>query len=116
VGRHFRRERLCATIKKPLGLTVDNWLDLDYYGTHNIDMPLYFDGVLKLVSNQSFVDDEGKTVSFYKHYFQGEQGVFEVNSKEDFSKYIDVPVEVEIIAKKFGKDWNLKLSRITPAK
>jgi hypothetical protein len=96
---------------------VDNFFDSLLWGGYDLDMPLYFDGVLKLVSNQSFVDDEGKTVSFYKHYFQGvESAVFEVNGKDDFSKYIDVPCEVQIIAKKFGKDWNLKLSRITPSK
>jgi len=80
-------------------------------------MPLYFDGILKLVSNQSFVDDEGKTVSYFKHFFQGENGsVFEVNSQEDFSKYIDEPVEVEVVARRYGKDWSLKLSRLTPSK
>jgi len=93
---------------------VDNFFDMLLWGGYDIDMPLYFDGVLKLVSNQSFVDDEGKTVSFFKHYFQGSDAVFEVNSQENFSKYIDTPVEVEVIAKKFGKDWNLKLSRLTP--
>jgi len=96
---------------------VDNFFDRLLWGGYDLDMPLYFDGVLKLVSNQTFVADDGKTVSFFKHYFQGENGaVFEVNSQEDFSKYIDTPVEVEVIAKKFGKDWNFKLSRLTPSK
>lgn len=98
-------------------VAVDNFFDQLLWGGYDLDMPLYFDGVLKLVSNNSFVDDEGKTISFYKHYFQADGGaVFEVNSQEDFSKYIDTPVEVEIIARKFGKDWNLKLSRLTPSK
>jgi len=95
---------------------VDNFFDKLLWGGYDLDMPLYFEGVLKLVSNNSFVDDEGKTISFYKHFFQAENSVFEVNSQEDYSKYIDVPAEIEIVARKFGKDWNLKLSRITPSK
>lgn len=95
---------------------MDNFFDLLLWGGYDLDMPLYFDGKLKLVSNNSFVDDEGKTISFYKHYFQGENAVFEINSQEDYSKYIDIESEVAIVAKKFGKEWNLKLVGITPTK
>lgn len=97
---------------------MDNFVDKIYWWEDNYDMPLYFDGVLKLVSNNSFVDGEGKTISFYKHYFQALEGdsVFEVNSQENYTKYIDIPCEVEVIAQKFGKDWRLKLSRLTPSK
>lgn len=96
---------------------MDNFFDKLLWEDDNEAMPLFFDGVLKLVSNQSFVGETGETVAFFKHYFQGENGsVFEIGSKQDFSKYIDVPVEVQIIANKIGKDWRLQLTALVPTK
>lgn len=80
-------------------------------------MPLYFDGTLKLVSNNSFVDNTtGLTVPLFRHYFSSQGKVVEVNSKEDYSKYIDEDVEASLILKDFQGKKSLTLVALVPHK
>jgi len=79
-------------------------------------MKMYFDGVLKLVSDESFIGRDGTEVSYYKHIFQcedekGVKGIVELSGKGDFGHFIDEEVVVTVgVEKDFsGKGYRIKL-------
>jgi len=71
-------------------------------------MPVFFEGVLKLIGKKSFTSNEGEHVEYFELYFQGvdkkgDPAVLKVNSKQDLTDWIDQRGMVELQTRDDGK-------------
>jgi len=87
-------------------------------------MPLFFRGKLVNVGTNSFKGDSGDEVSYYINTIAHEQGVLTVNSKADFSDFLNEDPDVTLMAREQNatdpktnrnvKLYKLSLSQIQP--
>jgi len=52
-------------------------------------MPLYFNGKLVAVGQNSFIGDKGEQVTYFINTLAHMSGVLTVNSKKDFSQFLN---------------------------
>lgn len=83
-------------------------------------MIAYLNGNLKLISNEGFENKEtGEKVSYNKLYIQteeedGSSKVNELNTKQDFSQYINEAITAKLSIRK-GKDgWQVSVVDLIP--
>jgi len=84
-------------------------------------MPLFFDGIIKLVDRNSFVSSENEKVEFFTYYLQSdnvdEPGTLKLNSKQDFTEFENVSATFTLVARpdnQSPKLFRISISKVSP--
>jgi len=64
-------------------------------------MPLFFDGVIKILEKHDFTGKDGKDVKYDALTIQGEGGMaIQLNTQKDFTQYVDQDCTFKVLARK----------------
>lgn len=116
---HIARERALAPGTYPQGLLV-RAARARYIGSisvlRNNYMHVYFNGVLLHAAPNSFIDKDGKTVSYFVNTLAHAGGVITINSQKDWSSFKDIPSTISLTLRlaEGGKQYKVSLFDITP--
>jgi len=77
-------------------------------------MPVYFNGRIVNVGKNQFKGEKGEDVSYNIYTIAHEQGVITLNSKRDFSQYLNVPATITLTLRPESKLFKATLTEIKP--
>jgi hypothetical protein len=80
-------------------------------------MPAYFDGKLINSGKNEFTGKDGEKVVYFINTIAHDQGIITINSKRDFSEFLDVPATVTLTLRpdvQYPKLYKVSLTEISP--